>query len=272
MPFEYKKVLLIGATSGIGEALAAKMVAEGVKVVVVGRRQDKLDAFVQKHGSDKATAYAFDITKLSEIKKFAADVTAAHPDIDSVFLNSGIQRGMNFQKPESIDLDIFEQELTTNYTSFIHLTVALLPFLQRKKTRTSIIYTTSGLALTPMVRCPNYCSTKAALHHFILVLRQQMVDGGFNVQVVEIFPPAVQTELHDAEVQPDIKDGRSVGMPLADFVNDTWAGLDAGKDQIPVGTSKMSFDSWEQDRQKGFAKMSEHLSEFTQNFYKHGEA
>jgi len=65
--FPYKKVLVIGATSGIGEALAAKLVHQGKKVVVVGRRQDKLDAFVGTHGEDKASAMAFDITKLDKI-------------------------------------------------------------------------------------------------------------------------------------------------------------------------------------------------------------
>lgn len=65
--FPYKKVLVIGATSGIGEALAAKLVDQGKKVVVVGRRQEKLDEFVKTHGQDKASAMAFDITKLDKI-------------------------------------------------------------------------------------------------------------------------------------------------------------------------------------------------------------
>ena len=52
--------------------------------------------------------------------------------------------------------------------------------------------TTSGLALVPMVRCPNYCATKAALHMFVLALRKQL--EGSNVKVIEIFPPAVQSK------------------------------------------------------------------------------
>jgi NADP-dependent 3-hydroxy acid dehydrogenase YdfG len=71
MPFPYKKVLLIGASSGIGEALATRMVAEGLHVIVVGRRKERLDAFVSKHGSDKATAAAFDISELDKIPEFA---------------------------------------------------------------------------------------------------------------------------------------------------------------------------------------------------------
>lgn len=70
MPFPYKRVLVIGATSGIGEALATKLVEEGSSVIVVGRRTDKLEAFVHKHGKDKAAAVPFDITDMDKIPSF----------------------------------------------------------------------------------------------------------------------------------------------------------------------------------------------------------
>lgn len=70
MPFPYKRVLVVGATSGIGEALAAKLVAEGSSVIVVGRRKDKLEEFVLQHGNDKATAVPFDITQMDKIPQF----------------------------------------------------------------------------------------------------------------------------------------------------------------------------------------------------------
>ena len=125
----------------------------------------------------------------------------------------------------------------SDYTSFVHLTTYLLPFLQKQSNPTSIIYTTSGLALAPINFCPNYCATKAALHHFVLVLREQMKDGGFDkLKVIEVFPPAVQTELHDADKQPYIENGRQLGLPLADFIAETWQGFEEGKEQIAVGT------------------------------------
>ncbi|OJD28887.1 short-chain dehydrogenase oxidoreductase [Diplodia corticola] len=270
MAFNYKKVLLVGATSGIGAGLADKFVQEGVKVVAVGRRKENLDGFVAKHDGDMAASVVFDMTDLAAMPKFVDDVTAAHPDIDCVFLNSGIQRGMNFTKPHKVDLATFDLELTTNYTSFVHLTKHLLPFLQKQRGPASIIYTTSGLALAPINFCPNYCATKAALHHFVLVLREQMKDGGFaNLKVVEILPPAVQTELHDADKQPYIENGRQLGMPLADFIAETWAGLTGGKDQVPVGSSKASFESWEQERQKAFLATNQHMTGLLQGFYAH---
>ena len=71
MPFPYEKVLVIGATSGIGEALAARIVEEGSSVIVVGRRKEKLEEFVHKHGKDKASAVPFDITEMHKIPAFA---------------------------------------------------------------------------------------------------------------------------------------------------------------------------------------------------------
>ena len=71
MPFPYKKVLVIGATSGIGEALAARIIGEGSSVIVVGRRKEKLEEFVHKHGKDKASAVPFDITEMDKIPAFA---------------------------------------------------------------------------------------------------------------------------------------------------------------------------------------------------------
>jgi short-subunit dehydrogenase involved in D-alanine esterification of teichoic acids len=125
----------------------------------------------------------FDITKLAEIPSFAANVTKQHPDLDCVLINSGIQRGFNFAKPESIDLDVIELEMQTNYISYIHLLKAFLPFLQKQEKETSVAFTTSGLALIPIPRCPNYCASKAALHHLILSLRYQLKNGPGNVKV-----------------------------------------------------------------------------------------
>ncbi|KAL6712292.1 hypothetical protein ACN47E_000169 [Coniothyrium glycines] len=255
MSLKYNKVLVIGATSGIGWALAEKIVQDGKKVIIVGRRQEKLDDFAKKYGSDNVDTAVFDITKLDEIPKFVKDITSKHPDLDSVFLNSGIQRGFDFSKPDTIDLDTLELEFRTNYLSYMHLTTAFIPFLQKKENETSLIYTTSGLALLPMTRCPNYCASKAALHHMILAIREQLRNGPGKIKVIEIFPPAVQTELHDAKHQPDIKDGGNIGIPLEDFTHETWDKLINGDEQISVGFATKAFEAFENKRQEMFKTM-----------------
>lgn len=76
MGFPYKTVLLVGATSGIGLALAERMIENDVFVIAVGRRKDRLDDFVSKHGSDKAAGSQFDITQFDQIESWAKECVA----------------------------------------------------------------------------------------------------------------------------------------------------------------------------------------------------
>ncbi|PYH42573.1 putative short-chain dehydrogenase/oxidoreductase [Aspergillus saccharolyticus JOP 1030-1] len=266
MSFPYKKVLIIGATSGIGKSLATKLVQNGTRVVVAGRRKENLEEFVAQHGSEMVDSAVFDVMQLEKIPEFASTITSAHPDLDCVFINSGIQRPFDFARPETVDLDIFDQELITNYTSAVRLTKAFLPHLQQLPQRTALVYTTSQMALVPMMRCPNYGASKAALHHFILALRTQLRDGKGNVQVLEIYPPAVQTELHDAKHQPDLKDGHLIGMPLQEFVDEVYARLVGGEDQIPVGSAQEIFEAFEVKRQTLYQGMTEMLAGMLKQF------
>jgi NADP-dependent 3-hydroxy acid dehydrogenase YdfG len=73
MSFPYKHALIIGATSGIGRVMADRLVQAGVKVTAVGRRKDRLDEFVQKHGEKMTSAVPFDISVQENIPKFAAE-------------------------------------------------------------------------------------------------------------------------------------------------------------------------------------------------------
>jgi NADP-dependent 3-hydroxy acid dehydrogenase YdfG len=72
MAFPYSHVLMIGATSGIGRAMADRLVEAGAKVTAVGRRQDRLDEFVNKHGPEKVKAVPFDVSDRDNIPRFAA--------------------------------------------------------------------------------------------------------------------------------------------------------------------------------------------------------
>ena len=71
MAFPYKKVLLVGATSGIGLELAERLIGQDVSVIAVGRRKDRLDAFVAKAASPKAFSAQFDLANVEGIPAFA---------------------------------------------------------------------------------------------------------------------------------------------------------------------------------------------------------
>ncbi|KAL8821284.1 MAG: hypothetical protein Q9223_000657 [Gallowayella weberi] len=223
---------MIGATSGIGLGMSEKLIREGCKVIAVGRRKDRIDDFIRKHGS-KAGGLAYDIRDIQNLDNFVQDITKTYPDIDCVFLNAGIQGLYDLTKPDQIDLAAFHHEMNVNFTSFVNISLAFLPFLQSKQSPTSIIFTGSNLAIVPAWNMPAYSASKAALNCFTLCLRDQLTNAGSNVKVLEISPPPVQTELHDYMGQ---EKGRALGMPLETFCDQAYDGLVKGQDQIIIGS------------------------------------
>ncbi|KAJ5109621.1 hypothetical protein N7532_002266 [Penicillium argentinense] len=213
------------------------------KLIISGRRKENLHEIVQQHGSDKVYAKAFNVMNLEQIPQFSSEIISENPDLDCIFLNSGIQRPFDFSKPECIP-----------------------SHLQQQQNQTAIAFTTSQMALVPMMRCPNYGASKAALHHFILALRTQVQDGPGNVKVLEIYPPAIQTELHDAKHQPDLKDGHLIGMPLQEFVDEFWNSLSKGEDQISVRSARNIFNAFETKRQELYHDMTQMLSGLLKQF------
>lgn len=209
MSFPYKKIAVFGATSGIGWALAERFIENNIFVIALGRRKERLAELVQKHGHDKVQACPCDLMAMDSIPNLVINLTSTHPDLDLVFLNSGVQYGHDFTKPESVSLEHIQSEFTLNYISQIAVTKAFLPFLlsrAKEGKHAGLMYTSSGLSMVPIPTVPNYCATKAALHSFLMTLRIQLRDTG--VKVIEIFPPAVQTELHGEH-------GKNVGMPVS---------------------------------------------------------
>ncbi|OCL01224.1 oxidoreductase [Glonium stellatum] len=232
MAFPYRHVLLIGATSGIGKGMADRFIEAGVKVTVVGRRKERLEEFVSRHGESKAGAMPFDIGNRDQIPQFASDAMRACPDIDCVFLNAGIQSRHDFSKPEKVDLAMFHSEMNINFSSFVDLTHAFLPFLLNKESDTSLIYTGSNIAIVPASILPAYSASKTALNVFVLCLRDQL--RATKVKVIELSPPPVQTEIHDVTMGEEA--GRKFGMPLDVFAEKAYEELVTGKDQIVIGS------------------------------------
>ncbi|KAK2615300.1 hypothetical protein N8I77_002065 [Diaporthe amygdali] len=273
MPFPHKTVLITGATAGIGRALAERMAENGVFVIAVGRRKDRLRELEAKHGKDKVVAEEFDMTKTAEIPAWAQRITKQYPALSCIILNAGIQRTLDFTNPSYEELSSkITSEIDTNYTSPLLTITAFLPHLISLGTSSpssssssspaaaSVILVTSGLALVPIARCANYCSTKSALHHFGLSLRSQMQSSPAtrHVRVIDILPPAVQTELH--ELQPElVAAGQAqIGMPLKAFIDETWAALDRwdeNENEIMVNEVKQRFGHIDDEKKAAFKRL-----------------
>ncbi|GFZ45955.1 hypothetical protein JCM24511_03688 [Saitozyma sp. JCM 24511] len=277
MPFSYKKVLIIGATSGIGRALAEAIVERSdANVVVTGRREEKLQELVDKYGNDRESSATLDVAKLETIEGFLKTITSEHPDIDFILHNAGIQRGAKFHEPDTLDLNALTTELTTNYTSVLYVLKYALSFLLSKasaKTEGSggrgegernknvvIGLMASGLAILPMTRCGPYSASKVAVHQLVYAPPGPAGEDGCENSYasspswseLDWHGPA---ELHDAKHQADITNGGNIGMRLNEFVDERWTALEAGDESIPVGMAKRAFDVIEPTRKEMYEKM-----------------
>ncbi|EJU02818.1 NADP-binding protein [Dacryopinax primogenitus] len=244
--FQNKTVLITGASAGIGAALAERLFPICDAVILTGRREANLQSICAGHPN--AHYRVHDATDLASIPAFAEELISSFPKLDCIVLNAGIQRSLDFSKPEKIDLSKIDLEMTTNYTSYIHMLKYFLSHLL-KQPQATVVGVSSTLGMVPIPRCPNYCATKAALHHLLIILRYQLRDT--RVKVIEIFPPVVKTELHAPFNQPDLADGEvPMSISLEDFTDAAWAGLVQGKSEIPVGFANRYYETVERVRHK----------------------
>ncbi|KAL4940678.1 hypothetical protein BDV06DRAFT_230191 [Aspergillus oleicola] len=235
MSFPYKHFLILGATSGIGHAMASVFIESGAEVTVVGRRKHRLDAFVSKYGEERAHAIVFDLAKTDDIPTFVQNVTTKYPEIDCVYFNAGIQQAYDLAAEDGWDLKKFNEEVFLNFNSAVALVHAFLPFLKDKEEMepASFIFTGTNLAIIPAAWVPAYSASKAALNVFILCLREHLKYAS-KLKVIEVSPSAVQTEICNTTMG---QKGQKIGMSLSQFVTEAYSGLQQGLDQIIVGSA-----------------------------------
>ncbi|KAL4267605.1 short-chain dehydrogenases/reductases (SDR) family protein [Pleurotus pulmonarius] len=240
-------VLVTGATAGIGRALAYAIsdLPSKPRVIAAGRRQDRLDELTSKMDTIQIN---FDTDK-ETIKKFVDDTIAKYPDLDTLVLSAGVQYETWFQKPETIDLDRLLSELNVNYTSILTTITYFLPHLLRLAANGRpcfICPVTAGLGITPGAWVANYSASKAALHSLCYSLHAHL--QGTNVHIMEIIPPLVESELHDAEDTTKMLTNK--WMPLEEYIPVTMDGLTKGDFQISSGVSLVGLNKFEAGKEE----------------------
>jgi len=199
-------IFIPGATSGIGLALAVRLQEAGNTVIIGGRRQHLLDEIAAAHPGIEGVA--IDTADAASIASVSASVISRFPETNVLIAMAGIMRPENVLTPEF--LDTAEATIVTNLLGPIRLVAAFTEHLQSKPDA-SIITVSSGLAFVPLPATPTYSATKAAIHSLSISLRTRF--AATSVEVLELAPPAVQTDLMGQADNPEY-------LPLDAFVDE----------------------------------------------------
>lgn len=203
------------------------------------------------------------MTDLSALSHHTSTLLNTYPDIDAVFINSGIQRHFDWADPNSSSDKLIIDEVTTNVTAPYLSFRAFYPHLHARAASgkpAALLATSSGLAFLPAATTyPVYNATKAAMHSALVTMR-----GGLkfapeavqeNLNIVEVAPPRVATDLdvnHKETVTAIVGGPKNdiPAMPLDEYINNTMEGFSkVGEDgkmlkEIGMGFSQMGIDAW----------------------------
>lgn len=220
-------ILVTGGGSGIGQALAQRWHDAGNHVIITGRRQQVLNDAIA--GRERMAAYVLDVTQAGDVDAFVKQVIAEHPRLNILVNNAGVF------SPEKIashrDIADAERMIATNIVGPIRMTNALIDHLTAQADA-AIINVSSGLAFIPYPASPTYSATKAAIHSYTAAIRP-LLKG--KVEVIEIVPPQVQTELSPGQSE----DPNS--MPLDAFADEVMTLLHAENTPAEVCVERVRY-------------------------------
>jgi NADP-dependent 3-hydroxy acid dehydrogenase YdfG len=177
-----RTVLVTGASSGIGRAIAQNLLHQGHHVIGVSRDCRK---FILR--MNNFSPVQLDLSRLQELPQRLRELEQAFPDIDAVVFSAGMGQ---FGSVEEFSYTQIEALMTINFTSQAFLTRALLPSLKRKA-HSDLIFIGSEAALKGNRKGAVYCASKFALRGFTQALREECSNS--NVRVCLINPGMVKT-------------------------------------------------------------------------------
>ena len=180
--------LITGATSGFGLAAARRFLLAGWRVVVTGRRGERLQPLVDEFGADRVHAAVFDIRDEAALDAALAALPVQFQYVDVLVNNAGLAQGT--APAQSASLQDWRTMIDTNVSALVTVTHRLLPRLIERK---GVIINISSVAATyPYTGGNAYGGTKAFVSQFSLGLRSDL--HGTGVRVTSIEPGMAETE------------------------------------------------------------------------------
>ena len=197
-----KVVVITGASSGLGEAAARLLSAEGATVVLGARRLEQLQALADEltRNGGKALAVATDVTDHDQVKRLVDSAVQSYGRVDVMINNAGLMP----QAPlERLKVDEWDRMIDVNIKGVLYGIAAALPHMQRQKAGHIInVASVAGHKVVPAGAV--YCATKHAVRALSEGLRQEVKP--YNVRTTVISPGAVDTELPDSISEADVSE------------------------------------------------------------------
>jgi uncharacterized oxidoreductase len=217
-------ILVTGGGSGIGRGLAEAFHRLGNKVIVAGRRKANLADVVQANqGMDSVE---LDVSNPESVATVSRELIAKYPKLNVLLNNAGIMLIDDVSKP--IEDTALTSEFETNFFGTVRVTSAFIEHLKAQESAT-ILNVSSVLGFVPLAFAALYSATKAGIHSYSMSLRYRL--KGTSVEVQEIAPPWVQTELLNSSEEPR-------AMPLKPFIEETIEALKHPNHEVLVESAK----------------------------------
>jgi len=190
-------VLITGATSGIGQACAEVFSAHGARVIIAGRRADRLESLAATLPGE-CLALPFDVRDQATTLSVLNDLPEDWRDIDILVNNAGLALGTERFPRER--LDDWTQMIETNVIGLLTVTSAILPGMVERG-RGHVINIGSNAAREMYPRGAVYCATKAAVDRITKGMRIDLLGSG--VRVSEVDPGMTETEFSEVRLRGD---------------------------------------------------------------------
>jgi NADP-dependent 3-hydroxy acid dehydrogenase YdfG len=196
-----KTIFITGATSGIGKACAYQFGANENRLIITGRRNERL-LELKKDLEDKfnteVITLSFDIRDNNQVKEAVASIPENWKDIDILINNAGLAVGLS--KIQEGEIDDWERMIDTNVKGLLYITRAISPnMVARRNGHIINIGSIAGKETYPFGNV--YCATKHAVDSLTKAMRIDMVEYG--IKVTQIAPGAVETEFSNVRFKGD---------------------------------------------------------------------
>ncbi len=199
-----KTVLITGASSGIGEACAKLLAAEGSRLILVARRKNRLEE-LSRNLSCETLCLQLDVREKEKVFNFLENLPGKWSQIDVLINNAGLSRGLD--KLHEGSIESWEEMIDTNLKGLLYVSRTVIPgMVKRNSGHVVNLGSIAGHQTYPGGNV--YCATKAGVRALSEGMKIDLL--GTNVRVTSVDPGMVETEFSEVRFNGDKERAKNV--------------------------------------------------------------